>query len=148
MTQCRALLGFDYGSKKIGIAVGQELTHTARPLATIRTIKEKPDWESITRLISTWKPDALVVGLPLNMDGSEQEMTLAAKRFANQLRGRYHLPVFHADERLSTIAAEQMIKESAKNAGKSRESARTGLDAVAAQLILQTFFSENPLQDP
>ncbi len=144
MIQCRTLLGFDYGTRKIGIAIGQELTHTARPLTTLRTIREKPDWETITKLISTWQPDALVVGLPLNMDGSEQEMTHAAKRFANQLRGRYHLAVFHADERLSTITAEQMIKESGNNAGKNRESIRTGLDAVAAQLILQTYFSENP----
>ena len=138
MTSCRTLLAFDFGSKKIGIAVGQELTRTARPLTILRNISNKPDWEGITRLIDDWRPHALVVGLPLNMDGTEQDMTRAAKRFANQLQGRYHLPVFHADERLSTKAAQQMIRD------HSGGEPRNGVDALAAQLILETFFCENP----
>jgi len=142
MTSCRTLLAFDFGSKKIGIAVGQELTRSARPLATLRHIGNKPDWQGITRLVHAWRPDALVVGLPLNMDGTEQEMTRAAKRFANQLRGRYHLPVFHEDERLSTKAAEQIIRDHPEG------DARHGVDALAAQLILETFFSENPPGEP
>ncbi|HFD92726.1 MAG TPA: Holliday junction resolvase RuvX [Gammaproteobacteria bacterium] len=138
MTACRTLLAFDFGSKKIGIAVGQELTRTARPLTILRNIGGKPDWAGITRLIDEWRPDALVVGLPLNMDGTGQDMTRAAKRFANQLQGRYHLPVFQADERLSTRAAQQMIRE--RGGAEPRE----GVDALAAQLILETFFGENP----
>lgn len=133
MTPCRTLLAFDFGSRKIGVAVGQEITHSARPLTILKTRRNKPDWEGITRLIETWRPDALVVGVPLNMDGTEQDMTHAAKRFANQLQGRYHLPVFHADERLTTKAAEQMAGDT-----------RVHVDALAAQLILETFFSEHP----
>ena len=138
----RTLLGFDYGKRRIGVAVGQELTATAGPLETVNAIAGKPDWEAITRLINDWRADALVVGLPLNMDDSEQEMTRAARRFANQLKGRYHLPVFMIDERLTSVAAEDMLAEAPGgkriHAGKRRQL----VDQLAAQVILTSFFNQ------
>lgn len=125
------LLGFDYGTKRIGIAVGQTLTGSARPLTIVRARDGKPDWEAISRLIAEWQPAALVVGLPVHMDGTEHERTARARRFGNQLAGRYNLPVHRVDERLTSYEAEQELRAQ----GKGGEA----LDAVAAQLILQSW---------
>lgn len=132
----RTLLGFDYGTRKMGVAVGQELTGTSTPLVTLRHISSGPDWDAITRLIEQWRPDCLVVGIPLNMDGTEQPMTAAARRFARRLAGRYGLPVHEADERLSSRAAGDLIHEP----GAGRRS-RLGVDEVAAHVILQTYMN-------
>ena len=138
----RTLLGFDYGTKHIGVAVGQELTATSTPLATLASRNENPDWAAISRMIEEWRPVALVVGVPLNLDGAEQAMTQAARRFARRLEGRYHLPVHLADERLSTVEAGRMLYERAADAGTRRARRRREVDEVAAHLILQTYFSQ------
>lgn len=135
----RTLLGFDYGDRNIGVAVGQELTGSSTPLGTLRGRSGRPDWDGITRLIEQWRPDALVVGIPLNMDGTEQPMTEAARRFARRLEGRYRLPVHGADERLSSVEAARLRRE-------STDGRRSGLDEVAAHVILQTFFSQQAKQ--
>ena len=124
------LLGFDFGLQRIGVAVGQELTGTATALATVRSRNGKPDWDMITEIIRTWRPDALVVGLPLHADGGESEFTRRVKRFIRQLEDRYKLPVHSMDERLSSRAAAQSEGEG-KHELKSR-----GIDAVAAKEIL------------
>ena len=124
------LLGFDFGLQRIGVAVGQELTGTATALATVRSRNGKPDWDMITELIRTWRPDALVVGLPLHADGSESGFTRSVKRFILQLEDRYKLPVHPMDERLSSHAAAQCEGE-----GKFELKSR-GIDAVAAKEIL------------
>lgn len=129
------LLGFDYGSKRIGIAVGQRITGTANELATLENINNKPDWDSIGRLIAEWKPAGLIVGKPLNMDGSEQEMTKKAARFGRQLAERYHLPVNEMDERLSSHAAHDILKQSGKDEQQ--------VDSLAARLILESWMNEN-----
>ncbi|MES9935057.1 MAG: Holliday junction resolvase RuvX [Sedimenticola sp.] len=128
------LLGFDYGPSKIGVAVGQTLTGSASPLDTLRSVQEKPDWEGITRLIEEWKPEALVVGLPFNMDDTEAEIAPRARRFARQLEGRYHLPVHMADERLTSLEAKRQLGRKPK---KIEE-----LDAIAAKLILETWLTD------
>jgi len=125
------VLGFDYGSKRIGIAVGQTLTGSARPLTIVKARDGKPDWDAISRLIAEWQPVALVVGLPVHMDGTEHERTARARRFGNQLAGRYNLPVHRVDERLTSYQAELELRAR----GKGGEA----LDAVAAQLILQSW---------
>jgi len=102
----RTLLGFDFGLKRIGVAVGQEMTGTASALTTVAARDGKPDWDAISRLIHEWQPDAVVVGLPLNMDGSDHELSRRARRFGNQLHGRYNLPAHFIDERLSSLEAE------------------------------------------
>lgn len=132
MTETLTLVCFDYGRKRIGVAVGQTLTATASPITTIPVNKSVPDWEAITKILRQWNPAALVVGYPLNMDGSSQSMTHAAVRFMNQLRHRYRLPVYQADERLSSYEASARMKKDKRD-----------LDAVAAQAILETWLSEN-----
>lgn len=140
MTQApHTLLGFDYGAKRIGIAVGQALTRTATPLETIAVTHAQPDWPAITRLISTWQPAALVVGLPFNSDGSEHAVTRAARRFCNQLQGRYQLPVHTIDERLTSYEAAQ--GDVSDNTSRKRP---RDIDKIAAQLILQTWLNEGP----
>jgi putative Holliday junction resolvase len=134
-------LGFDYGSKRIGVAVGQNFTATARPLAIVRVKNQQIDWTHIGALIQEWQPDAIIVGLPKHADGSESSTTIAAQDFAQQLEKRYQLPVHHIDERLSSIAAAERISE-AKEEGKSKKNGDANLDAVAAQIILETWFSE------
>ena len=129
------LLGFDYGTAKIGIAVGQSITGTATPLITLRAVQQRPDWQRIGELIATWQPLELVVGLPCDIDGSETEIAGLAKRFARQLEGRYHLPVHMIDERLTSMEARQRLQRRPKNFEE--------LDAIAAGLILETWFSVN-----
>lgn len=132
MTQPLTYLGFDYGTRRIGVAVGQEITHTATGLLTLQAINNKPDWAAIAKLIEEWRPAALIVGLPLNMDDSENERTVQARRFGNQLKERFRLPVHTMDERLSTIEAQHLLKQSGSK--RDRDS-----DKLAAQLILQSW---------
>ena len=124
------LICFDYGEKRIGVAVGQTITATATPLETIRVRNNQPDWNRISGLIEQWRPAALVVGQPLNMDGTRQLLTDLAERFARQLEGRYHLPVHLADERLSTYEAKDRLQDV------------HNLDPVAAQVILESWLLE------
>ena len=128
-------LGFDYGTRRIGVAVGQEITRTATGVVTLHAISDKPDWNGIARLISEWQPAALVVGLPLNMDDTENPRTALVRRFCNQLRERYKLPVHTMDERLSTIEAQHLLKQSGSK--RDRDS-----DKLAAQLILQSWLEQ------
>jgi putative Holliday junction resolvase len=135
-------LAFDYGRKRIGVATGQPLTATTTPLDTVSVKQNKPDWEHITRLIEEWQPELLLVGLPMNMDGTEHEMSRAARRFANQLNGRYQLPVELVDERLSSIEAEEVITESRRDGRIKKGQSKRAVDQVAAELIIRTWFSE------
>ncbi len=128
------LLGFDYGTAKIGVAVGQTLTGTASPLTTLRSNQQKPDWGKISALIDTWKPEALVVGMPYDMDDTEAQVAPLAKKFARQLEGRYHLPTHMADERLTSQTARLELNRAPKSYSE--------LDAIAAKLILETWLSE------
>lgn len=141
----RTLLGFDFGTKRIGIAIAQEVTGTANPLVTVKAVKNKPDWESISKIIAEWQPDLLVVGLPLHMDGTEQDMTQAARRFSNQLNGRYQLPIALMDERLTSNEAESILSEQSGSRGSLfRDSMfpdKAQIDMISAQLILQSWLS-------
>ena len=105
MQRPQRLLGFDYGTRQIGVAVGQTLTGSAQPLLVLKARDGVPDWRQIAALIDEWKPDALVVGLPLNMDGTPSDMSARAEKFARRLEGRYRLTVHCVDERLSTFEA-------------------------------------------
>ncbi|MBL1277278.1 MAG: Holliday junction resolvase RuvX [Ectothiorhodospiraceae bacterium] len=133
----RTLLGFDYGLKRIGVAVGQELTGTATALCTVRANDGKPDWDEITRLIGQWQPDEVVVGLPLNMDGSGSELSRRAQRFGNQLNGRYNLRAHFMDERLSSLQAAEELQ------GKSRKIQAADIDKVAAKIILESWLESS-----
>lgn len=134
-------LGFDYGEKYLGIAVGQAHTRMAQPLTAIAVRNAEPDWTQLTKIIEEWRPQALIVGLPLNMNDSENAMTVAAKRFGNRLNGRYNLPVHMVDERLTSVTAKNALLE-AGVALKRRN--KTKIDRLAAQTILQAFLDELP----
>jgi putative pre-16S rRNA nuclease len=138
MSQARTILGFDFGLKNIGVAVGQELTSNANPLTVIKAREGIPNWDDIETLIQQWQPQLLVVGLPLNMDGSEQEMTTTARRFGNRLNGRFHLPVVWQDERLSTYEALEHLGIRDKMQAKNR----SDVDRISAQLILQSWLNQ------
>lgn len=127
----QTLLCFDCGIKRIGTAVGQTITSTATALEIIQSINNKPDWNTITRLINEWGPDLLIVGKPYQLDGSRQEMTDIAERFSRQLEGRYQIRVEMIEEQLSSYEARRELKST------------YDLDAVAARLILETWLSEN-----
>lgn len=123
-------LGFDFGTRKIGIAVGQTASCTATALEVLPVKNRQIPWAKISHLIEQWQPQLLVVGLPLNLDETEHEITKAARRFGNQLNGRYNLPVYWMDERLSSVEAESILRENKLG---------VGIDAVAAQLILESW---------
>jgi putative Holliday junction resolvase len=135
----RTVLGFDFGHSRIGIAVGQEVTLAARPLATLTVHKQKLVWDAIGRFISSWKPDLLVVGVPRHADGSPNATTLAALRFSRQLNGRYRLPVEIIDERLSSLEAQAQI--ASRPRPRDRHD-KDSVDCTAAALILESWFTQ------
>ena len=137
MSELRTFLGFDFGMRNIGVAVGQELTRTANPLTVIKAREGIPNWDHIKTLLDQWAPQLLVVGLPLNMDGSEQEMTAAARRFGNRLNGRFHIPIDWQDERLTTFEALDQLGIRSKMQSNRRED----VDRISAQLILQSWLN-------
>ncbi len=140
----KTYLAFDYGTRVIGIAVGRYPPGRAEGAGTVSGLANGPDWRAIERLIGTWEPDSLVVGLPLNMDGSDNEMTVAARRFGRRLDGRYHIPVYWADERLTTASARDQVLAT----GVPRGRRKAALDTLAAVTILQAYFDDLPHTSP
>ena len=137
----KSIMSFDYGKKRHGIAMGQRITQTANGITCISAKDGKPNWDELDKIVQEWQPDAFVVGLPLNMDGSPSDMSKRANKFSNRLHGRYGKPSFTIDERLSTFAA----KEQAKDLGHRGHYKSDPVDEIAAQIILQTWLEENPL---
>jgi putative Holliday junction resolvase len=133
------LMGFDFGMKRIGIAIGQTVTENARPLTTLKADQGLPDWSLLTILIKKWCPDALIVGIPLNMDGSLQPMSQHAKHFAVLLKEKFNLPVFEMDERLTTKAAREHLF----NEGGYQALQNGRVDQMAAKLIVEDWIKEN-----
>jgi putative Holliday junction resolvase len=133
-----AVLGFDFGERRIGVAIGETLIGIAHPLETIDTVLTDERFARIEALIAEWKPTRLVVGLPVHADGTEHEMTRLAQRFANRLNGRFGLPVTLVDERHTSLMAESLLAE----AGLRGRRQKPVLDQVAAQAILQTWFEQ------
>lgn len=131
-----SVLGFDFGTKRIGVAVGELELRQGHALTTIASEINEERFKAIEALIAEWRPVCFVVGIPSHLDGAPHEMTARCTRFANQLRGRYRLPVYCVDERLSSAHAEELLRES----GKKTKSAKGLIDAMAAQVILQDFF--------
>ncbi len=138
--ESRPVLGFDYGLRRIGVAVGQGLTGTAQPLQVISNRHGQVDWPPIDRLVAEWQPQSLVVGVPLTEDGAEQPMTVAARGFLQQLSRRYGLPVHGAEERFSSREASTRFRE-ARAGGHARRRDAGLLDAQAARLILEDWLA-------
>lgn len=136
-TKPLAALSFDFGTQRIGVAFGQSISGTARPVCVLKANDGIPDWEQVGSVIAEWSPDVLVIGLPYNLDGTESELLKRAVKFGNRLNGRFHKPCYGMDERLSSRAAiEQVMEESGSMTKKS------GIDDIAAQIILENWFSE------
>ncbi|ADZ92915.1 Holliday junction resolvase RuvX [Marinomonas mediterranea] len=138
----KTVLGFDFGTTRIGVAIGQNVTMSARPLSPLKANEGIPNWDTIAKLVAEWEPDCFVVGLPLNMDGSENEMCQRARKFAKRLHGRYNRPYHMMDERLSSYDAKgQVIAQ-----GGHRNFKENSVDGLAAQLIIETWFAEQTNQ--
>lgn len=135
----KILMAFDFGMKRIGVAIGQTITQSARPLDTIHAKAGIPHWQAIAKLIKKWSPDAFVVGIPLNMDGTEQVISQHAREFARALQAQFHLPVHEIDERLTTKDARERLFMT----GGFKALQDGQVDRLAAQLILQNWFAEN-----
>ena len=131
-------LGFDFGYRRIGVAVGQQLTGSASPLSTLDAKLGVPQWDVILKLLNQWRPQALVVGLPTCIDGSEQYTTAAARGFARQLRKRFALPVYLVDERLSTVEARAHLFAT----GGYRKIKNTEIDSISACVILEQWLRD------
>lgn len=130
------VLAFDFGERRIGIAVGEHLIKSANPLTTIDNESNEVRFNLITELVKQWQPKLLVVGLPLSLDGAETEVTQLCKKFARRLNGRFNLPVVLIDERYSSAEASQLLNES----GIKGRAQKAMLDQVAAQTILRSYF--------
>jgi len=137
----KTFLGFDYGRRFLGVAVGQTVTRTAKPLMTLKAEKGVPQWSQVQELVHTWKPAALIVGWPLNMDGTAQFTTEEAEQFVAELSKRFQLQVYTVDERLTTVEAKARLFEQ----GGYKALDKSKIDAVSAQIILEAWMSENEL---
>jgi putative holliday junction resolvase len=133
-------LGFDFGNKKIGVAVGQTTTHSASSLRTLRSVNQTPDWNIISQLIAEWQPVGLVVGISKQADGSDNVITPRMLKFCRQLEGRYRLPVYQQDETLSTFESKQLLFDDVKLSATRLWEVQ---DQLAAQLILQTWLNNH-----
>lgn len=136
--KARTIMAFDYGLRQIGVAVGNSLLCSTQPLAVIKANDGVPDWQVLTQLVTEWKPDVLVVGDPLNMDGTESELCQRARKFGRRLHGRLGLPVDMTDERLTSFEAKQISRER----GHKGDYKRDPIDSQAAELVLQTWLAE------
>lgn len=129
-------LGFDFGTKKIGVAVGQLTTKTANSLQTLRSPNQIPNWQAIEKLVKEWQPTGFVVGISRQHDGSDNLVTPRMLKFCRQLNGRFNLPVYQQDEMLSTFEAKQMLFD---EVGLNASKLWAVQDELAAQLILQSW---------
>jgi len=134
----KTVLGFDFGVKNIGVAAGQYVTRTASALKPLKAVEGIPNWSQVEKLIDEWQPDAFIVGIPLNMDGSPSEMTFRANRFGNRLQGRFAKPWYPVDERLSSYEAKRYAYQS----GHKGNFSSSPVDSVAARLILETWMNQ------
>ena len=138
----KTILCFDYGTQSIGIAVGQSVTRTATPLTVLKAKDGVPNWDNVKKIIDEWQPHLLLIGLPLNMDGSASAIGARAQKFANRLHGRFGLPIAMADERLSSFEAKgDIIKRTGSRDFKSND-----VDSLAAKIILESWFAQQRAQ--
>jgi len=135
----RTVIGFDFGKKYIGVAVGQEITGSASPLGSIKANDGIPHWDSLGSYLKEWQPDIIVIGLPLNMDGSEQQLTKDAKKFGNRIAGRFGIKVEFQDERLTTADAKEQLFAR----GGYKNLKKDNIDAESARLIIESFFEKS-----
>ena len=134
----KTYLGFDYGKKRIGVAVGQSLLRQATALPLVKQYQGKPDWPTVDELVKTWKPDAFIVGLPLTMDGKDLWITPHVKKFAKQLHSRYQKPSYFVDERLSS----RDVKERVYDEGGYKALKNANIDSLVAAALIEQWFAK------
>lgn len=134
-----SLLAFDYGTRNIGVAAGQTITRSANSLAPLKAKDGVPDWNQIEKILKEWQPDLVLVGLPLNMDDSESELSARARKFANRIHGRFGVQVALVDERLTSFEAKGEVM----SRGGSRDYKNNPVDSIAARLILESWLARN-----
>jgi putative holliday junction resolvase len=135
------VLGFDYGARHIGVAVGNRISGTARALDVVSNGANGPDWSRLAALLREWRPDGLVVGLPLMLDATEQTNSLAARAFADELHSRHQLPVMLVDERLSSREAATRFADR-RASGNAKRKHAANIDALAAEVIVEQWLRE------
>ncbi|MDC9594680.1 Holliday junction resolvase RuvX [Xenorhabdus sp. IM139775] len=135
----RTIIAFDFGTRSIGAAIGQEITGTARALSSFKANEGSPNWELIGKLLKEWQPDLVIVGLPLNMDGTEQLVTAQARKFANRIHGRFGVQVELHDERLTTVEARAHLFDH----GGYRALDKGKVDSTSAVIILESWFEQH-----
>jgi putative Holliday junction resolvase len=135
------VLAFDFGLKQIGVAYGQTLTNSARGLSILSARDGVPQWAAVQSLLTEWQPQLLLVGLPINMDDSESELSIRALKFARRLQGRFNVEVQMVDERLSSQAAKSLVREENKHS-RGRKQDLTKIDHIAAAMILQSWLDD------
>ncbi|MFP1879099.1 Holliday junction resolvase RuvX [Lonsdalea quercina] len=135
----RTIMAFDFGTRSIGVAIGQDLTRTARPLQAFKAQDGTPDWQKVEKIIREWQPELVIVGLPLNMDGTEQPLTARARKFAQRLHGRFGVAVELHDERLSTVEARSGLFAQ----GGFRALDKGSVDSASAVVILESWFEQH-----
>lgn len=133
------VIAFDFGEKKIGVAIGNSITKTAHPLETIRKVKKSERIEIIENLLNEWEPGIVVVGLPLNEDGTESRLTLLAQNFAKKIKNRFKVPIVLVDERYTSVEAKILLNGNVKSIKKGNQV----IDQVAAQIILGSYFDRS-----
>lgn len=141
MSRANKILGFDFGLKYIGVAFGQSITNTAKPIGSIKADGGEPNWDNIKKLIDEWQPDALVVGVPFNMDDTEQKLTRLARNFAEKLNKNFNLKVHEIDERLSTWEAKSKLKIPYKDNNVDKKKLNE-VNAVAAAILVERWLQE------
>lgn len=139
ITSIQKVLGFDFGKKRTGVASGQTITNTATPLLTLKQIDGNPDWDGIKQQIDQWQPDALIIGVPYQLDGTSSSMTEAALHFGACLKKRYKLPVLEVNEALSSYEAEESLKKKTKINQQNKHE----IDKIAAAVIVQRWLDQH-----
>lgn len=137
MNNTKTLLAFDYGLRNIGLAQGNTLSRTTQELKPLKAKDGTPNWEEIKKILDEWQPELVIVGLPLNMDGTESELSTRARKFANRLHGRFGVAIELMDERLSSFEA----KEEASERGQYSNYSKQPIDSIAARLILESWLA-------
>jgi putative Holliday junction resolvase len=138
----KIVLAFDFGLRRIGVACGDSLSRNSSALETVPAGPKGPRWELITAMMRDWQPDMAVVGLPYNVDGSDNDMTGAARGFAAELARRYALEVVMVDERYSSLEAASRLQAARESGLRRRRVAKSDVDAAAARVILERWFNE------
>lgn len=140
------MLGFDFGLRRIGVAVGSGLTGRAQALIALSHHESGPDWLAIEKLMDEWQPSRIIVGLPGTLDGRETEMSVAARQFATDLHERFDLPVELVDEQLSSAAARDELLALRRSGQRRRRVKKADIDPVAARLILETWLNQQAIR--